>query len=332
LDKISEARQQGGVLSYQCALRLSFWVSPIYNDGKFKGALRGSGVRSSESKEAEAALGGESAQDFANLPCVDDDKVDSFAQMLLLCSASLSGEGLAWHEKIKLRHEQHSSIKTIVEGLKKKHPEGPVLYSYPIEKERKLICVIRDGEKDEAANMLNEILADLAFNNNDNFSYIQLRAHELVVLIARTGSNLTTASGVDANARALKQIQESQTIEDISVVLHGLVEAVISQVLSFEGLPHASAMRKAETFISENLTRKISLSEIAGVAGLSAPYFSTIFKEEMGENLSSYVNRQRVEKASRLLLETTYSLTEIANLCCFQDHAGFRKSLKLSLV
>jgi len=106
------------------------------------------------------------------------------------------------------------------------------------------------------------------------------------------------------------------------------VGSVHEQLVSFDGLPHASAMRKAELFIRENLTRKISLSEIAKVAGLSAPYFSTIFKEEMGENLSSYVNRQRVEKASKLLLETDLSLSEIAASCCFQDQSWFSKIFK----
>jgi AraC-like DNA-binding protein len=87
-------------------------------------------------------------------------------------------------------------------------------------------------------------------------------------------------------------------------------------------------MRKAEFFIKENFTRKISLREVAKIAGLSAPYFSTIFKEEMGENLSKYINRQRVEKASRMLLETDLSLSEISNSCCFDDQSWFSKIFK----
>jgi AraC-like DNA-binding protein len=87
-------------------------------------------------------------------------------------------------------------------------------------------------------------------------------------------------------------------------------------------------MRKAEQFIRENLTRKMSLGEIAAVAGLSAPYFSTIFKNEMDENLSKYINRLRVEKASKMLLETNLSLSDISSECCFEDQSWFSKIFK----
>jgi AraC-like DNA-binding protein len=91
---------------------------------------------------------------------------------------------------------------------------------------------------------------------------------------------------------------------------------------------HASALRKAERFIWENYTRKTSLQEIAATAGLSAPYFSTIFKEEMGENLSTYLNRLRVRKARHMLAETDLTLSEIASSCGFEDQSWFSKIFK----
>ena len=95
-----------------------------------------------------------------------------------------------------------------------------------------------------------------------------------------------------------------------------------------QGIPHALAMRKAESYIRENFTKKINLHEIAEHAGLSATYFSTIFKREMGENFSQYVNRLRVEKASKMLLETDSPLSEISSACCFEDQSWFSKIFK----
>ncbi|MDR1249956.1 MAG: AraC family transcriptional regulator, partial [Treponema sp.] len=71
-----------------------------------------------------------------------------------------------------------------------------------------------------------------------------------------------------------------------------------------------------------------SLQEISAAAGLSAPYFSTVFKEEMGENLSSYLNRLRVEKAEHMLTETGLTLNEIASACGFEDQSWFSKIFK----
>jgi YesN/AraC family two-component response regulator len=133
---------------------------------------------------------------------------------------------------------------------------------------------------------------------------------------------------MDNNSSSLKRIQESKTIEELTDILHTIVERVCNHIFSFQGIPHAMALRKAENYVMENFTRKISLHEIASIAGLSAPYFSTIFKEEMGENLSKYINRLRVERASRLLLETDMSLCDIAGACCFEDQSWFSKIFK----
>ncbi|MCL2190741.1 MAG: helix-turn-helix domain-containing protein [Treponema sp.] len=332
-NEIQESSRQGKPQIYRCELGLMFWVSPIYVDGKFSGALRGSGYVSPDAggygKFCNKAI---PAQEFTSrvsaFPVGDVEKIESLAQMLLLCSESLSEGGGNYHEMFRVRHEQQASLSTLVEELRRKHPEGPVLLSYPLDKERRLISVLRQGDTKKAEGLLNEILAVLVFNNRDNFPYIQLRALELAVLLTRTGTNFISATAVENNARYLKQIQEAKSIEDLTGILHVIVENVAEQIVSFQGLPHASAMRKAELFIRENLTRKISLGEIAKIAGLSAPYFSTIFKEEMGENLSSYVNRQRVEKASKLLLETDLTLSEIAASCCFQDQSWFSKIFK----
>ena len=133
---------------------------------------------------------------------------------------------------------------------------------------------------------------------------------------------------METNNRYLQQVQDAQTIEELVDVLYGIVEAMTSHIFSFQGIRHASALRKAERFIWENYSRKISLQEIASASGLSAPYFSTIFKEEMGENLSSYINRLRVEKACRLLTQTGQTLSEIAGSCGFEDQSWFSKIFK----
>ena len=107
-----------------------------------------------------------------------------------------------------------------------------------------------------------------------------------------------------------------------------IVDQMAGKFFSFQGVCHASALRKAERFIWDNYTRKISLKEIAGVSGLSAPYFSTIFKEEMGENLSSYLNRLRVQKAAAMLNETDVSISKISAACGFEDQSWFSKIFK----
>ena len=332
---IRESCSSGRPYTYQCELGMMFWVSPLFTEGKFSGALCGSGYLGGSvdnSVLAEKCNGTITPEEFEGhvdaFPSGDTKKIQSLAEMLQLCAESLSTGSGNYHEVLRVRSEQQASLSALVEELKTKYPQGSILPGYPLDKERQLLASLHRGEKKEAEKLLNELLAILVFSNPDNFRNIQLRALELAILLARAGVNSGSNTAMENNARNLKQIQDAKTIEEITGTLHSIVENVAGQITSFQGIPHALAMRKAETFIRENLTRKISLREIARIAGLSAPYFSTIFKEEMGENLSRYINRLRVEKASRMLLETDVSLSDISTACCFQDQSWFSKIFK----
>ncbi|MCL2443177.1 MAG: AraC family transcriptional regulator, partial [Treponema sp.] len=265
-----------------------------------------------------------------SLPEADGEKVQSLAEMMQLCAKSLSSGSEEYHETIRRRAYQQETITKIIEELKQQYPTNVEKLGYPLEKEKTLMAALRKGEAAEARKTLNELLAMLFYINPGQFKYVQLSVIELVVLISRVEVSPVKSGtlSMEINSQNLRMVQEAKTIEELTDILHNIIDRVSGTISSFRGIPHAAALRKAENFIVENFTRKISLKEISGVAGLSPPYFSTIFKEEMGENLSKYLNRLRVEKASRLLLETEMSLSEIAACCCFEDQSWFSKIFK----
>jgi AraC-like DNA-binding protein/ligand-binding sensor protein len=341
---ILEANKKGGSHVYQCSMGFLFWTSPIYTEGCFSGALRGSGFLPENKKTVDIFANANdtlvmcnndiSQEEFKervnSFPKADGEKIQSLAEMMQICAESLSSGSEDYHEILRRRTEQQEAISKIIAELEKKYPKDAEKPGYPLEKEKALIATLRRGDSIEAKKILNELLAMLIFSYSDQFKYVQLRVTELVVLLSRVEVSPGKSGNLsmEANSQSLRQVQEAKTIEELTDILHTIVDRVSGIIASFRGIPHAAALRKAESFIMENYTRKISLKEIAAVAGLSAPYFSTIFKEEMGEKLSKYLNRLRVEKASRLLLETDMSLGEIAACCCFEDQSWFSKIFK----
>jgi len=323
---------------------LLFWVSPIYTNGVFSGAVRGSGFLTEKQKVIDffsnatnnfvmrnSEISNEEFKERVNsLPEADTEKAQSLAEMMQLCTESLSTGNEEHNETMKRIALQQKNISRIIEELKQQYPENAEKLGYPLEKEKTLLSFLRKGESADATKTLNELIAMLIFTNPGQFKYVQLRAIELVVLVSRLEISPAKngSLSMEINSQNLKMIQEGKSIEEITDILHTIVDRVSDTISSFRGIPHAVALRKAENFIMENFTRKISLKEISSVAGLSPPYFSTIFKEEMGENLSKYLNRLRVEKASRLLLDTEMSLSEIAACCCFEDQSWFSKIFK----
>jgi len=337
---IKESYRFGGSYTYMCPLGFIFWTSPIYLDGQFTGALLGSGFLGIDSEEAadrmhdvcEGAVSkAELKQMLKQFPRVESGKIKAMAELMLICAKALSIGSEGCHATMKRRVEQQSDLSIKIEVMKNQYPPGSPRPEYPMDKEQELLEALQRADTESGRQILNEIMALIFFSNPDQFKYIQYRAMELAVLLSRTdtGSGFSAEAALEANNQYIKLIQEAGNIEELTDVMYQILDNIATQILSFQGIHHASALKKAERFILENFTRRISLEEIAKTSGFSAPYFSTIFKDEMGENLSSYLNRLRVEKASYMLTGTNLSLGRIARACGFEDQSWFSKIFKL---
>jgi AraC-like DNA-binding protein/ligand-binding sensor protein len=336
IDSISRAQRSGGVYVYACDLGFVYWVCPLSSGERLAGALiAGLALGISREEAAERISrksGGKISLRAAEmlLEGIEEktvDEIKAMARLLVICAKQISRSSETVHETLKRRALQQYNLLDRIEDLKNKCEDGP---DYPMEKERQLLDSLRRGDNEGARKALDELLARLFFSAPDNFKFLQYRAIELAILFSRTavaaGNVGETFSEI--NNRYLEQIQEAQGTEELVDMLHRIVDAMTEQISPFKGVRHALPLRRAECYIRENYTRKVRLKEVADVSGLSAPYFSTVFKEEMGENLSDYLNRLRVDRAAKLLLDTDLSLSEIAGSCGFEDQSWFSKIFK----
>lgn len=82
------------------------------------------------------------------------------------------------------------------------------------------------------------------------------------------------------------------------------------------------SMKMALLYISENFN-SISASDVADFCNLSYNHFSTIFKKTVGLSFVDYVTQLRLNKAEKLLVSTSNSITEIALSCGFSSTSHF---------
>src|SRR5690606_31538863 len=86
-----------------------------------------------------------------------------------------------------------------------------------------------------------------------------------------------------------------------------------------------SLMAEAGRYIDRNLTRDLGVDEVAAHLGISASYFSMLFKQAYGETFLEYVTRKRMDKAKALLAFTTKSVARIARELGYSDRRYFTK-------
>lgn len=96
------------------------------------------------------------------------------------------------------------------------------------------------------------------------------------------------------------------------------------------GNNNLSPMLQVFRYIEEHLTEKITLEQLASVAGLSPNYFSHLFKQLNGLSLWDYITAKRVELAVLRILSPNSDLTvlEIALLCGFNNPVSFNRAFK----
>lgn len=76
-------------------------------------------------------------------------------------------------------------------------------------------------------------------------------------------------------------------------------------------------LRQAKWFLAENFSFPLKLDDVARQLHISGRHLSRLFREEEGMPFSSYLRRQRVDKAKRELAESDKSMEQISKECGF---------------
>lgn len=85
---------------------------------------------------------------------------------------------------------------------------------------------------------------------------------------------------------------------------------------------------KAISIISADLSKTVSLDELARTVNLSASRLNSLFKTSVGVTVTRYVREQRLNRAKELLETTFLSVKEIGRECGLKDESHFVQNFK----
>jgi len=87
-------------------------------------------------------------------------------------------------------------------------------------------------------------------------------------------------------------------------------------------------LKPALEYIQNNCSESITLNKMASLCNISPSYFSKLFKREVRENFSNYVNKVRIKKAKELLQNSDIPVINISIDLGFEDCGYFIKVFK----
>ncbi len=81
-------------------------------------------------------------------------------------------------------------------------------------------------------------------------------------------------------------------------------------------------------YINENIYKNITVAEIAEYMHFNRSYLSRKFKNQIGIELSKYIQQCKLEESKNLLRYSDKSISEISNLLCFSSQSHFQNAFK----
>ncbi len=144
----------------------------------------------------------------------------------------------------------------------------------------------------------------------------------------------TTTTQIMPRLEKLSQQNGFDSVLELLSILHDLSISRNMQTLSDATFSNAEVsynsrrIEKAMEFMNQNFSRPISLAEVARLNNMTEVSFSRFFKTRTGITFIDSLLELRLGNASRLLIDTTQSISEVAYNCGFNNISNFNRLFK----
>lgn len=128
--------------------------------------------------------------------------------------------------------------------------------------------------------------------------------------------------------RLFKEIDHAFNISELESIVTQFLDEVESVIHRHTDQQQSFILNKIYDYVNENYANDISLTDLSEELHLNYSYLSSYFKQRTNENLTSFINRVRTDKAKELLTNAELSISEISRMTGFSEHNYFSKVFK----
>lgn len=200
----------------------------------------------------------------------------------------------------------------------------------PLDFSMKLTHYTISGDEKKLRDELGKIMKSYILNNNLPLYLQRLLLNELQIVIFRTlGRIEIEEKEYRKYYDVLEKNQNGSLLEQICTTLNIFQEVCHCVAEKNQSMNCESLIDSIKGYIDENYTDdSLSLTSVADTFNISEPYLSSVFKDCMDINFSSYVEQVRTDKAKELLVTTTMTITEIAKKVGYCSVNSFSRAFK----
>ncbi|MEL6184050.1 MAG: response regulator transcription factor [Myxococcota bacterium] len=151
-----------------------------------------------------------------------------------------------------------------------------------------------------------------------------------IVFLTSLSDRETVARARDlkANGFVLKPFTENVVFAAVETAFGNFICETVTEEPASTGAEHIGGLaphleRRLRAHIEDHLEADLSLDELSGLADMSRFHFAAMFRQSFGESPHRYVVQRRIERASRLLRETSQPIIEIGQRVGYDNQSYF---------
>jgi AraC-like DNA-binding protein len=237
--------------------------------------------------------------------------------------------GYSWNAAYNASHFRLIYGTNSLISIRKDVSDGSIDYVYPATLEKHIMDRLKAGDADRLKEYVSDFMKAI---HGYSYNEIMLALNQLLVITVRTAKDMTDTERDDVYLELHSgqlHLMHWDTIEQIEAWYTGLCEKVIELRERQAASRNSNAVGKMLALIHERFTdANLTADSLADQVELSTNYARRIFKEEVGQSISSYITEQRFLKAQDLLVNTELPANQICELIGFENVNYFYVSFK----
>lgn len=199
------------------------------------------------------------------------------------------------------------------------------IYYYPESLSVQLSGFISLGNKDQVSELFKLIKKENTIMRNLSFTQLRWLISDVRATVFKKRHNIIDEDLPIEKLKILDLI-DRQFEEELSLDILKTIALELCDVCGSQG---NEQILKIQEYINNNYHDPgLCLTKISDEFGISENYFSHLFKKEVSENFSTYLERLRMAKAKEMILESDVKLSSLYQYVGYNNAASFRRAFK----
>jgi AraC-like DNA-binding protein len=256
--------------------------------------------------------------------------LENFLQIICFCNYALNDEKVSVSDLLEQQH-YFPTLFTDSSELELNSGDEEAIHN-TLEIEREMLSYIKYGRTDKLAEMFSKAPTGRA----GKIAHDNLRQQKnLIICVATLASRAAIDGGLSfetAFSLSDKYIQRAELMTSVSSLTNLSTQMLMDyarrvEILKLQGVntPFIVSVNK---YVSENLDRNITTSDIAAKLNCSRSYLCERFRNETGMTINEFITSKKMDEAKRLLETSLLSASQISTILGFSSQSYFQNVFK----